>query len=212
MAGPALRGAAPPALRARDNPFATHRLEALAYRLPGGTTWEGLLDRFEGLGRRAALVGPEGRGKTTLLEQLGVRLEGRGLRLRRVTLRRGERRPPREVERRLLEGAGPGDLLLVDGAQELGWWPWRRLERAARRAGGLLVTRHRPGRLPTLLRCETSPELLEDLVAELLGGRHRLPGDLPSELDRMYQRHGGDLRAALQELYDRWAGLAPSPP
>lgn len=198
------------AVRARDNPFAAHRLEALAYRLPAGTSWDDLLERFDHLDRRAALVGPEGRGKTTLLEQLGARLEARGSRLRRVILRRGERRLTGRGRRRPVGAVAPGDLLLVDGAQELGPWSWRRLRWAARSAGGLLVTSHRPGRLPTLLRCRSSPRLLEELVAELLGEEPGGPGAGFPDCRGLHRRHRGNLRHALQELYDRWAGLPPA--
>ena len=79
-------------MRACENPFRVQRLAGLAYRLEG-TTWEALLARWDALGRRAALVGPEGRGKSTLLAELGERLAERdGMRLRAVVLRRGERR------------------------------------------------------------------------------------------------------------------------
>lgn len=189
---------------ARCNPFAAGRVEALTYRFLEGLDWERLLERLAVLDQRAALVGPEGHGKTTLLEQLGVRLEERGLALRQATLRRRQRRLPREDRARLLRDLGPKDLLLIDGAQELGGWPWWRLRRRSCAAGGLLVTSHREGLLPTLLRCETSPELLEELVRELLAEE---PESLDAlDLPALYHRHGGNVREALWELYDRWAG------
>jgi ABC-type hemin transport system ATPase subunit len=69
-------------VRACDNPFRVQRLGALAYRL-AGTTWEELLKRAERLGFRAAIVGPEGHGKSTLLAEIGARIAAaRGLALR----------------------------------------------------------------------------------------------------------------------------------
>lgn len=192
-------------MRARDNPFAVQRTGALAYRL-AGVGWDELLRRFERLGRRAALVGPEGRGKTTLLEALAGRLAAAGWRPRLVVLRRGERGLP-AAARAFLAGACPCDLLLVDGAQELSRLAWAALRRASRAAGGLLVTSHRPGLLPTLHTCETSPALLAELLAELAPGRRGgLPPapELPSA-EELFARHGGDLRAALFEAYDRCA-------
>ena len=73
-------------LRARDNPFAVQRVHAIRYRL-AGITWEELLERLAALGFRAALVGPHGHGKTTLLEDLGARLAEEGFRVRAATLR-----------------------------------------------------------------------------------------------------------------------------
>jgi hypothetical protein len=193
-------------VRACDNPFRVQRLSRLAYRLEG-TTWEALAARLERLGWRAALVGPEGRGKSTLLAELARRLAAeRGFRLRAATLRRGERRLGAGDRAHLLAGVNAGDLLLVDGAQELAPREWARLRVASRGAGGLLVTSHRPGLLPTLHDCRTSPELLAGLVAELLGGPAGggatavLPA--PGEL---FARHGGNVREALLAAYDLYA-------
>jgi hypothetical protein len=192
-------------MRARDNPFAVHRVLAIRSR---DCDWQGLERRLAFLGFRAALVGPHGSGKTTLLEDLGARLEARGARLRQLTLRRGERRPRPEDERRLLDGLSPHDLLLVDGADELGRAAWWRLRRASRGALGLLVTSHRPGLLPTLHEHATTPGLLAAIVAELLGPSAPPPPISPEEL---FQHHGGDLRAALRELYDLYADRPSCP-
>ena len=70
----------------------------------------------------------------------------------------------------------------------------RRLVRASRRAGGLVITTHRERRLPLLYRAETSPALLAGIVAALDGSASP-PADL-------FERNGGNLRAALLELYD----------
>jgi hypothetical protein len=191
--------------RPRDNPFAVRHLSVLAYRAVDGDP-ETLLDRFEALGRRGALVAPEGHGKSSLLAELARRLPARGLAPHRLTVA-GGRPLARGVLARFLAAAGPRDVLLVDGAGHLGARDRRRLRRAAHRAGGLLVTGHRPGLLPTLAVCTTSPALLDDLVRHLLAGR-RPPAALPSAAE-LHARHGGNLRTALLELYDRCAGLRP---
>jgi len=192
-------------MRACDNPFRVQRLAGLAYRLEG-TTWEALLARWDALGRRAALVGPEGRGKSTLLAELGERLAERGMRLRAVVLRRGERRLPRAERARLLDGAEARDLLLVDGAQELAAWEWRRLREASRATGGLLVTSHRAGLLPTLHECHTTPELLGDLLGELLQEQPRDEAFAKvAAAHALFVRHRGNLRDALLSAYDACA-------
>jgi hypothetical protein len=191
------------AVRARDNPFATDRVLAVRYRL-AGTTWEELLARLARLRHRAALVGPEGAGKTTLLEDLAPRLAERGFRIHLVQLREGERRLP-AGDRALPRRFGPRDLVLLDGADALTRPAWLGLRLRTRPAGGLVVTSHRPGLLPTLHRCTTSPELLAGIVRDLLGAGESAgtcPPELPAEL---FTRHGGNLRDALRELYDRWA-------
>jgi hypothetical protein len=187
---------------ARDNPFRVQRLDALAYRLQG-EGWEALLDRARSLAWRGALVGPEGHGKSTLLAELAHRLASQGMRPRWLRVRRGERWPDGAALAAFLADAGPRDLLLVDGTQELAPLAWRALRWRARHAGGLLATSHRPGHLPTLLDCRTSPALLAELLAELdPQGAVELP-----PVAELWARHRGNLRSALLEAYDRAATL-----
>ncbi len=194
-------------MRARDNPFASHRLHAVRYRLPG-LSWDELLARLAGLGHRAAIVGGEGRGKTALLEALSPRLREHGFILRTATLSRERTALPADEERCLTAGLGAADLVVVDGAGHLGRLAWRRLVKRTAGAGGLLVTAHRPGFLPTLVDCLSSPELLAEIVAELLAGA-------PAGLDaaalpaatELFARHRGNLREALRELYDHAGAL-----
>lgn len=189
-------------MRAQDNPFRVERLDAIRYRL-AGTTWEELLERLEAAGYRAAIVGPQGHGKTTLLEDLASRLTARGLRVRSVSLHDGQSRLSPEQSRRLLEGVTPRDLLFLDGAEQLSVLSWLHLRWRSRRAGGLVITSHRPGLLPTLYECRTTPELLAGIVRDLLGAEAEGLRPSPEEL---FSRHGGDVRAALLELYDVYAG------
>ncbi len=185
---------------ARANPFRVSRVLTLRYRLNEG--WERLLERLAGLDYRAALVGPEGSGKTTLLEDLEEYLEAEGWTIHRLRLNR-EHRHLADEDWRHLERLGPRDLVTLDGLEQLRWWSWRRLERLGRRAGGIVATSHRPGRLPVLRHHRTDPRLLEDLVAELIG--EKSARSLRSELERLYAAHHGNLRDCLRSLYDRWA-------
>ena len=190
-------------LAARHNPFATERLHALGYRDPATgepVDCAALLERFDRLGRRCVVVGPEGSGKTALLEALAPHLPARGLEPRWVRGRPGGRGLDGDLAS---AAAGSKTVLLVDGADRLP--RRRRLEilRAGRRAGGLLATSHRPGVLPTLARCSTSPALLKRLVAELVGSAPERPLPEPGAL---HERHAGNLRLAFLELYDLYAG------
>src|SRR6476659_9871071 len=101
-------------MRARDNPFAVPRLHAVSYRLMG-TTWEELRKRLAALRFRAAVVGPHGRGKTTLLEEMASRLAKRGLRTRTVTFHEGDHRLSVTQRGMLFRDLTPRDVLLVDG-------------------------------------------------------------------------------------------------
>lgn len=192
-------------MRARDNPFRSQRLRALSYQLDG-STWADLLRRFEELGRRAALVGPRGHGKSTLLGALCARLERRGLSPLRVTLRLEDRHPGERLAP-LLARLDASSLLVVDSFDLLSRRARRRTLRAAQGAAGALVTRHTAGDLPTLFVCRTSPDLLRRLVESLRGPRPAAGEPPPGAL---FERHGGNLRRALGELYDHY-GLLEDP-
>ena len=178
--------------RARDNPFAVHRVLRERYRL-SAPEWEALMAGLARLGWRAAIVGPHGSGKTTLLEDLASRLEEQGWRIDLLRFNADQRRPG------FLASWDEEDFVLCDGAEQLSLLDWRYLAHRARRAGGLVITTHHAGRLPTLRLCETSPELLRSLAASL--GEPLSAG----ECAEIYARHDGNLRAALRELYDGWA-------
>jgi hypothetical protein len=188
-------------MKARDNPFASHRMESIGFR-PQGMDWAELWARLDRLNRRAAIVGPCGSGKTTLVRELGRRLSDEGARVHSIRLSEERRRMGSQAMAALGAGLGDGDVLLLDGAEQLDWMQWWRIRRMTRRSGGLIITSHRAGFLPTLIECRTSPELLADLAGELSGLGAESCRSTAAE---MFQRHGGNVREALREWYDRQA-------
>ena len=185
--------------RPADNPFASHRIEGLAFRC-AALGWRGLMQRMDDLGGRAAVVGPKGSGKTTLLMELARRLEQPVVVVRipgdcRDPWRTGHSQLPRPLTHR--------HAVLVDGSEQLGVFGWRRILHATRRARCLIVTLHHPGRLPTLIDCRTDAGLLRDLVEELAPPH---TANLGSSLDDLFQRNEGNLRSCFRELYDVYAG------
>jgi len=188
-------------LKARNNPFASERIEALAYRFPPGDDWQRLLGRLETLGWRGALVGPHGSGKTTVLTQLEPLLVSRGFRPRRVTLRAPDTQAERQQALASIATMRAPDFIILDGAEMLTTRQWLSLQSAAAACAGCLITQHRTGRLQTVLSCEVTPALLEELVQELC------EASLPEgEAARLFARYHGNLRECFSDLYDRYAG------
>lgn len=181
-------------MTARENPFATARLERIRYRAEGARVEE-LVARFHAMGRRASIAGPEGSGKTTLLGEMSAALGGEGFKV--IWLRAGRGVPARF-------SADAGEIVVLDESDRMGTLRWRSFLWQARRAAGLLISTHRGGRLPALWRCTTSAALLEEIISELLGGKPCGRG-LAEEL---FERHGGNIRSALLEMYDRCADRA----
>jgi hypothetical protein len=205
-------------VKARDNPFRVARvLSAIRYEIPAASANNGddddrdrgavsLLPRLEALRYRAAIVGPHGSGKTTLLEDLEGALARRGFRITHVRLGTDDPRLPREWRKwrspaRLLDAR---DIVCLDGAEQLSAIAWLRFRWRARRAGGLIVTTHKHGRLATLIECTTSIGLLHRIIERLA------PGGLVTAppAAELFARHRGNLRDALRELYDVYAAAS----
>lgn len=183
--------------KARDNPFRSELVESVPF-LPVGWTLAELEQRLERSNHRGAIVGPEGSGKTTLLDELDHRYRARGSEVVRLTFRNGETAAPIGVH-------PEGQVLLVDGAEQLSEAAWQRLVRGTGTASAFIVTSHCAGLLPTLVECRTSPQLLGQILAKLIDAQTlRSLGSLPQ--DRFVVRNG-NIRLVLRDLYDHLAGL-----
>jgi len=187
-------------MKPRDNPFASHRIENLAFRLPGGLTWDTFLERCAAAKWRGTIVGPHGSGKSTLLEQMFPHLRQRGFTplLFRVNAETSTVERISIIDR--VRTMRAPDFLLLDGAEQFSTREWLTLYSTAGALAGCLITVHRTSRLPTLLETKTSPALLTELTAELTGN------PLPElEATALFRRHFGNLRECLRTLYDRHA-------
>jgi hypothetical protein len=186
-------------VKARDNPFATARVLRLRYRVQ---SWPALLDRLAGFNYRAAIVGREGSGKTTLLEDFAPRLEERGFAVLRLFVNRDTERAGPAVFGALRTNVTSRTIVLLDGAEQLSVLQWLRVRLITRRAAGLVITSHRPGLLPTLMECRTSPELLGGLMHELLGDAAE---SYAARAPALFLKHNGNLRDVLRAFYDEAA-------
>ena len=135
---------------ANENPFRTSRLLALPAHWD--VSPETLLARWHNSGRRGALVGPHGTGKTTRMRALATRLEAEGWRIVWVQWHGDGTTTPADW-RSTLRDADARTVVCLDGSENLGLWSIYRLFRSSRRIGGLLATLHRRSPfIPTLVR------------------------------------------------------------
>ncbi len=186
-------------MKARENPFRTGRVLRVRYRMRGQSL-EGLLHRLRQLGYRAAIVGPKGTGKTTLLEDLEPALGALGFEVKRLRLDDRTKRFPRGFLSRFFGELTGRDMILFDGAEQMNLFAWHRFKVRSKIARGLVITSHLPGLLPTLRECSTCAELLNEIITELVGAD---PETTRAAAVALYQRHNGNLRDALREMYDR---------
>lgn len=184
---------------ARENPFRSDRIESLRYEMPVAE-WDDLFARFQAHGRRGALVGPEGVGKTTLLEDLAPHLHRMGLRPQFIRLNR-HRADWKTLRNGLSGGATETDAVLLDGAEQLSGLQWLFFKWQTRQAGAVIVTSHVTGFLPTLRVCPPCEKLFGDFAFRLSG--YACAGIDPVAV---FRAHRGNMREAFRTLYLYAAG------
>jgi hypothetical protein len=192
-------------VKARENPFASdprHRDDR--YTCPDGGI-ETLIARLAALGYRAAIVGPHGcrqddpaRGPRAGAAGARIPLSGPCVSPRTIAAVPADWPSHASL-------LGPRDIVCLDGCGAAVGNPVA-LVSLARTARGRL-DRHvaREGRLPLLIECTTSADLLEGIVRRLSPAP---AAGAPSSAD-LFRRHQGNLRDALRELYDFPRNCAP---
>ena len=188
-------------MKARNNPFRTDRVLRVRYRLCK-EEMESLLKEFAAMGYRASIEGPEGSGKTTLMEDMEPGLRAFGFEIQKLTLNRTVGPTSPKAVSPFLSRLTAGDMVLLDGAEQMSRLSWLNFRRASKRAGGLLITSHRAGLLPALYRCAPSTDTMDWILHELLGAGAQAVRPAARTL---YHEHNGNLREVLRSLYDMYA-------
>lgn len=182
-----------------DNPFCARRIQpgAIPFFFPPGVALADVLARLEQVGWRGQIVGPHGSGKSALLESLIPAIEAAGHPVVRFTLHDGQPRIS-DFARHVI---APGTILVIDGYEQLSLWQRLKVRwRCQAQRLGLLVTCHRPCRLPLVYQTTVDLELASRVVSHLLVGQtgRITPDDLAGRL----AVHKGNLRETLFDLYD----------
>ncbi len=187
-------------IAARDNPFASHRVEAVPFCFAEGD-WTSNLSRLQAMNWRGAIVGNQGSGKTTLMLEMKARLEQHfsgKLTANYCFLSRDSRDHPKEIKR-LGHAASRGQILLVDGIERLGRLRRWRLLQGNSGQTRLVVTAHGPTRLPVWIHCQTNWSLMKTVLQSLVESPDEW---LVRETSRLFEMHRGNIREVLRSLYD----------
>lgn len=188
---------------AKRNPFATENVTRIPFRFEQGN-WVSHLGYLRELDYRGAIVGPQGSGKSTLLCELERQLAAIAERETSYLFIPLDKLEQKQILASALSENLAGKILLVDGIERLSVLDRLSLFRASRDASGLIVTAHRPlrlppFRLPTWIRTQTSELVLDYVLSEL---RMDAP-DVRAAGQMSYHKRKGNLREVLRDLYDR---------
>lgn len=183
------------------NPFSTRHIKpgAIAYRFPPGESAQSLVERLRANDWWGQITGAHGSGKSTLLAALAPLIEASGKKLVLFELHDGQRKLP--VALKSLADLAEHGVVAVDGYEQLARWNRYRLKDFCRSNKlGLVVTSHKPVGLPDLFHTQTTLDLAQALVEQLLDGEEPLL--TTDDLNQRFATHGGDLRELLFDLYD----------
>lgn len=175
---------------AQDNPFRTQRITSLTFKARHWT-WPDMMGRLQAMQYRAAIVGPHGSGKTTLIDELIPRLHRLGFTTVHIRLNDRNRKLPDGVaDHHSLNQT----IVIIDGAEQLTRRRWWQVRWLTRHHAGLIITQHRPGRLATWITTRTDESLLEDLLQQL-APYHDF--DIPT----LFRQHRGNFHEVFRACY-----------
>ena len=186
-------------LPAKDNRFSTCFTDNLSFRFGGSETWDLLFLRFKSLGFKGAVTGAEGSGKTTFMLQFGQYLKSKGFPIFYLRLSEDQKSGHLFSFYKALKKYKASEILLLDGYEQLDAFSRMFLKWRARNIKGLLISCHMKAPCKVLHHCETSPELLRELLRSLTGNEQFISTE-DSEL--LLEKSGGNVRGALRTLYD----------
>jgi len=161
---------------------------------------QSLTENWEKLNRRAEIIGRHGAGKSTLLASWKKNLESNNHQVIHLFLNR-ENQSFSETQWQKIATCH-GKTILLDGEEQLSWRQRHRFYQLSKNASGLLVTRHKKGRLPTLCHLDPGIDTLHRCVQKL---SPELYQELAPHFPKWWKQYRGNIREILLKCYDEAA-------
>lgn len=185
-------------MKANENPFRSSSIEQIRYALPAAS--------LESLSRQAlaqacsCLLGSNGTGKTTLLEDLEPRIRKHGYQTHWIRLNLESSKQERRNAINQLNKLGQHDACLFDGAEVLNSWQWLKVRNvASKRQFKLIATLHKQRGVPVLINTQANWNLAEQFVEQLAGDH--ITHDLREQAKHAFDLNQGNMREVFRVCY-----------
>lgn len=186
-------------MKAENNPFRSVAVDSLRFRL-GPAEQRQILERLRLNDWRGCIVGPEGTGKTTLLEDLEAPIRASGVTVEWIRLNLDSDAKERRAAMHRVTRMGAGECCLFDGGEVLGWMGWRRLIGAVAKSGsGLVATVHRRCPLPAVFRTEANLNRTLSLAKKL--AKEHWTAEMEAVAETAFRESRGNAREVFRACY-----------
>lgn len=184
-------------MKASENPFRSAAIAELRYRIAPEDLLA-LAQNAVDTDKHCCILGPEGTGKTTLLEDLDQQLIEMGHETEWIRLNNDSSRAKRnEAMARLAGAAKSGKIVLLDGGEVLKLLQWWKIRRLGRSGLKVVATLHRNRGLFVLHRTTPDWSVAKSMVRTL---SNRELEDVAAEA---FKESRGNVREVFRACY--WA-------
>ena len=164
-----------------------------------------LVARLASHGWLGSIVGPEGSGKSTLIEDLEAAVSAAGREVVWIRLNSESTPKQRDDAVRQIVQLGPTQCCFLDGGEVLGQLNWWQLSRRKKHLkGGVLATLHRRRFLPVIYATHTGMETCIQLAKQLAGKSWN--DELRQVAINAFDAQKGNVREVFRECY-HWCSL-----
>ena len=196
-------------MKAKENPFRSSAVAELRYRISAAELAR-LVDTLRAQQWRACLTGPEGSGKSALLEALEAPISEAGRKVHWIRLNANSSPDERREARKRLARLRADEVCLIDGGEVFGRLSWLRIIRSLKCTNaGIVATVHRPCGLPALLETEASLDLALSLSRDLAGPHWN--EQLEAATTDSFRASGGNIREVFRAGYWQCARSSEQP-